>query len=138
MYNLNVCQSRIGQSPIGQSRFRPLKTDAATSECQACVLELALHIARQWSVPICATEQAMMEAQRIRHTCSARHCSSSHVRKPLSVRGVAVPRCLDSSAHVNDTHLFVALNDDWIEEIVNFKMSQDFLRQVLKNLSGST
>ena len=44
----------------------------ATSECQACVLELALHIARQWSVPIRATEQAMMEAQSIRHACSAR------------------------------------------------------------------
>ena len=35
------------------------------------------------------------------------------------------------SAHVNDTHLFVALNDDWIEETVSFKMSQDFLRQVV-------
>ena len=37
----------------------------------------------------------------------------------------------NSSAHVNDTHLFVALNDAWIEEIVSFKMSQDFLCQVL-------
>ena len=37
------------------------------------------------------------------------------------------------STHVNDTHLFVALNDDRIEETVSFKkkMSQDFLRQVL-------
>ena len=35
------------------------------------------------------------------------------------------------SAHINDTHLLVALNDDWIEETVSFKMSQDFLRQVL-------
>ena len=37
------------------------------------------------------------------------------------------------SAHVNDTHLFVALKGDWIEETVSFKMSQDFLRQVLIN-----
>ena len=35
------------------------------------------------------------------------------------------------SAHVNDAHLFVTLNDHWIEETVSFKMSQDFLRQVL-------
>ena len=35
------------------------------------------------------------------------------------------------STHVNDTHLFVVLNDDRIEETVSFKMSQDFLRQVL-------
>ena len=35
------------------------------------------------------------------------------------------------STHVNDTHLFVALKDDWIEETESFKMSQDFLRQVL-------
>ena len=35
------------------------------------------------------------------------------------------------STHVNDTHLFVALKGDWIEETVSFKMSQDFLRRVL-------
>ena len=35
------------------------------------------------------------------------------------------------SAHVNDSRLFVALNDDWIEETVSFKMSQNFTRQVL-------
>ena len=35
------------------------------------------------------------------------------------------------SAHVDDTHLFVALKDDWIEETVSFNMSQDFLRKVL-------
>ena len=35
------------------------------------------------------------------------------------------------STHVNDTHLFVTLNDHWVEETVSFKMSQDFLRQVL-------
>ena len=35
------------------------------------------------------------------------------------------------SAHVDDAHLFVALDDDRIEENVSFKMSQDFLRQVL-------
>ena len=36
------------------------------------------------------------------------------------------------STHVNDTHLFVAVKDDRIEETVSFKMSQDFLRQILK------
>ena len=35
------------------------------------------------------------------------------------------------STHVNDTHLFVALNDHWIEETISFNMSQDFLRQIL-------
>ena len=35
------------------------------------------------------------------------------------------------SAHVNDTHLFAALNDDLVEETVSFRMSQDFLRHVL-------
>ena len=35
------------------------------------------------------------------------------------------------SAHVNDTHLFVALKDDWIEVTVSFKLLQGFLRQVL-------
>ena len=35
------------------------------------------------------------------------------------------------STHVNGAHLFVALNDHWIEETINFKMSQEFLRQVL-------
>ena len=53
-----------------------IKTDAATSRCQACVVELALHIARgsskKDSARARATEQAMMEAQRIRHACSAR------------------------------------------------------------------
>ena len=37
------------------------------------------------------------------------------------------------SAHVNDAHLCVALKDDWIDEPTSFKMSQDFLRQVLIN-----
>ena len=37
----------------------------------------------------------------------------------------------NSSTHVNDTNLFVALKDDRIKETVSFKMSQDFLRQVL-------
>ena len=31
----------------------------------------------------------------------------------------------------NDAHLFVASKDDWIEETVSSKMSQDFLRKVL-------
>ena len=35
------------------------------------------------------------------------------------------------STHVNDTHLFVTLNNYWIEETISFKMSKDFLRQVL-------
>ena len=35
------------------------------------------------------------------------------------------------SARVNDTDLFVAWKDGWIEETVSFKMSQDFLGQFL-------
>ena len=35
------------------------------------------------------------------------------------------------SADVNETHLFVASNDDRIEVTISFTMSEDFLRQVL-------
>ena len=35
------------------------------------------------------------------------------------------------STHVSDHYLFVALYNHWIEETVSFKMSHDFLRQVL-------
>ena len=42
------------------------------------------------------------------------------------------------STHVNDTHLFGALKNNWIVETVSFKMSQDFLRQVLLTTFPST
>ena len=35
------------------------------------------------------------------------------------------------STRVNDTHLFVALNDHWIEETTSFKKSKNFLTQIL-------
>ena len=50
-------------------------------------------------------------------------------RKSLHCSGVSF--ACNFSTHVNDTHLFVALNDRWIEETTSFKMSQDFLRQIL-------
>ena len=82
--------------------------------------------------------------------CSSRFVSGNIVRVPKCVRALLrYTRCSDDFfgrqsqhcscvsfacnfyAHVNDTHLFVALKDDWIEETVSFKMLQDFLRQVL-------
>ena len=82
--------------------------------------------------------------------CSSRFVSGQIVRVPECVRVLLrQTRCSDDlflaeivtlfsrfvrvqlSTHVNDTHLFVALNDHLIEETVSFKMSQDFLRQIL-------
>ena len=69
--------------------------------------------------------------------CSSRFVSGNIVRVPERVRALLRQTCscvsfaCNFSAHVNDTHLFVALKDDWIEETVSFKMLQDFLRQVL-------
>ena len=62
------------------------------------------------------------------------HCSPGcflrtdlHLSKPCFVP----TRWSSDDTHVNDTHLFVALKDQWIEETIRFKMSQDFLRQIL-------
>ena len=82
--------------------------------------------------------------------CSSRFVSGSIVRVPACVRVLLRQTCCSDdlfwhkssycsrvsfacnfSTHVNDTHLFVALNDHWIQETVSLKMSQDFLRQVL-------
>ena len=76
------------------------------------------------------------------YQCSSRFVSGSNVRVPECVRALLrQTRCSDDwflaristqsrasfackfSALVNDTHLFVALNDHWIEETVSFKMS---------------
>ena len=82
-----------------------------------------------------------------RDQCSPRFVSGSIVRVPRCVRALLRQiRCSDDlflaqiltlfSRFVrvqlfNDTHLFVALKDDWIEETVSLKMTQDCLRQVL-------
>ena len=71
--------------------------------------------------------------------CSSRFVSGTIVRVPECVHALLrqnrhcsrVSFACNFSTHVNDTHLFVALNDDRIEETVSFKMSQDFLRQVI-------
>ena len=82
--------------------------------------------------------------------CSFQFVSGSIVRVPVSVRALLrQTRCSDDlflaqivtlfSRFVRvqlfytrlGTHLFVALNDHWIEETNSFKTSQDFLRQIL-------
>ena len=60
--------------------------------------------------------------------CLSRFVSGSIVRVPECVRARSRATF---SARVNDTDLFVAWKDGWIEETVSFKMSQDFLRQFL-------
>ena len=42
------------------------------------------------------------------------------------------------SAHANDTHLFIALYNHWIEKTAGIKMTKDFSRQVLVSSYCST
>ena len=84
--------------------------------------------------------------------CSSQFVFRSIVRVPECVSALLrQTRCSDDffgatcvsfagnfSEHINDSHFFVALKVDWIEETVSFKMSQDFLRQVLITTFSST
>ena len=81
-----------------------------------------------------------VKLQKVVRQCSSQFVSGSTVRVPVCVRALLrQTRCSDDfflalivtlfsrfvrvnfSTYVNDTHLFVALNDHWIEETISFK-----------------
>ena len=62
------------------------KTDAATSGCQACVLELALHIARQWSVSIRARDPGEFQQRLCDGTCHRTGDDGSPTHSPRLFR----------------------------------------------------